>query len=369
MSKQKDTLVVNGKIFDVTAGRSAGISSNYVKNLDGFFKPSHTSTRRPHHHAAASGLTASHKRQQPAATAVHHRREHAKTLMRSAVTKPQPVKLAALSSRLEPSSSAVRIISAPLLHVQERHSRAKQTTKSRLISRFGTDLVEPQIDKKTLPLQVKRHPDEPVNKYAHSAISDSLTNRLTETASDTSDIFTAALSRATSHEQPAPSVASHRKSKRSGIRRRAANVLVSTAVVLVLGSFIAYQNMASINLHMAATKAGVQASLPTYRPAGFALSRHIQTSPGQIVISFHSNSDNRNFSITQKASDWNSQTLLDNFVALHDSHYQRLSQSNGKTIFVYGDANATWVDGGVWYNIVGNSSLSNEQLLKLANSL
>jgi len=122
-------------------------------------------------------------------------------------------------------------------------------------------------------------------------------------------------------------------------------------------------------MHVASARAGVHASLPSYQPAGFSFTGPIKYKPGQITISFKSNSDNqRNFSITQSASSWDSQTLLENYVTPTGQPYQT-DEVSGKTIYIYGTSNATWVDGGIWYNVQGNSSLNSAQLLRLADSI
>ena len=364
MGKQKNTIIVNGKVLDANTGTP--IVHRHPKTLDGFIIPK--ATTKPSHLSTSITPKASPKRGGHSATDMHHRRQHSKTLVRSTVTKPNTPKLAALAARLETSgNSASSIVSAPIFHVEQRHKRANNIARSNLISRFSPNDPEPLLVTKTVSLRVKSRPKEHISGHNNTPIADSLETEPKTSVSE--DIFTAALGRATSHQKPTLKKGrKHRVAKKLGISARAANIVVSVAIVVALGGFIAYQNVPNIAMHMAVAKAGVNAALPGYKPSGFAISRQIQATPGQVVINFHSNSDSRNFSITQTASDWNSQTLLDNYVALNDQQYQRLSQDNGKTIYIYGDTSATWVDGGIWYNITGKSSLSNDQLLKIANS-
>jgi hypothetical protein len=72
--------------------------------------------------------------------------------------------------------------------------------------------------------------------------------------------------------------------------------------------------------------------------------------------------------LSQRSSEWNSDALVQNFVATSRRAYQSY-QDNGKTIYIYEGNNATWVDGGVWYQIEGNASLNSDQLLRIAKSL
>ncbi len=326
-------------------------------------KPSPRSSSTAANHIAAP------PRRRHAANAhkVHRRRDHAATLMRTAVTKPHSHHPSPAAGRLEPDSTdpgqndAFTSINAQ--PAVARRQRAQKTSKSGSISRFSYSADIPVVVKKTAHLAVQDSPSQSITVHHITEAAPALSTPV-------GDLFESALTKATSHQQPAPKT-KHRRSKTAkklGLSRRATNIGATALIVLALGGFIAYQNLASISMHMAVAKAGVHATLPGYRPAGFALSHNFQTAPGQVVISFKSHSDDRNFKLSQSTSDWNSQTLLDNYVATTDEHYQQISQGNGQTVFLYGDANATWVNGGVWYKIEGNSSLSSDQLLKIANS-
>lgn len=121
-------------------------------------------------------------------------------------------------------------------------------------------------------------------------------------------------------------------------------------------------------MRLAASRAGVPGTLPNYQPSGFGMSGPIQYKAGQITIHYKSRSDSRAFHINQRSSEWDSATLLDQFVATNRRSYQTY-QDNGKTIYIYDNDNATWVDGGIWYQIEGNSSLNSDQLLRLAASM
>ncbi len=58
---------------------------------------------------------------------------------------------------------------------------------------------------------------------------------------------------------------------------------------------------------------------------------------------------------------------LTNHVLTNKQPFQTF-QDAGKTIYIYEDSKATWVNGGVWYQINGNASLTSDQLLRIANS-
>lgn len=138
--------------------------------------------------------------------------------------------------------------------------------------------------------------------------------------------------------------------------------------VLLVGSVFAFQNMPEIAMKIASTRAGLNANLPAYQPSGFALAGPIKYNSGEVTLNYKSNSDERAFNVVQKNSSWNSETLLENFVETNTRPYQTF-QANGRTIYIYDGNKATWVDGGVWYNIDGQANLNSDQLLKIAESL
>lgn len=150
--------------------------------------------------------------------------------------------------------------------------------------------------------------------------------------------------------------------------QRTGRLAAASLAVLVLIGFFVYQNVPSLSMRLAASRAGVDAQLPGYAPAGFSQDKLVSYSPGKVTINFHSNTDSREFKLVQQVSNWNSQALADNFLAAKSKQYQTY-QASGKTIYIFDGSNATWVNGGVWYQIEGHSSLSSDQILKIANSI
>ena len=119
---------------------------------------------------------------------------------------------------------------------------------------------------------------------------------------------------------------------------------------------------------MAGSRAGFAASLPSYQASGFGLSQ-IRTNAGEVALNFKDkNNVNKNYVVQEKPSSWDSLALRDNFVSVTDNKSRTL-QSNGMAIYLYGDNNATWVNGGIWYLVSGNGTLSDNQIINLANSL
>ncbi|MDR2524392.1 MAG: DUF4367 domain-containing protein, partial [Candidatus Nomurabacteria bacterium] len=73
------------------------------------------------------------------------------------------------------------------------------------------------------------------------------------------------------------------------------------------------------------------------------------------------------YALTEQNSNWDSNGVLENKVKTTTNNYQTLTQK-GLTIYRY-DGKATWVNGGVLYTISDGNNLSNEQILKIIDSL
>jgi len=188
------------------------------------------------------------------------------------------------------------------------------------------------------------------------------------------DIFQRALTHATAHEQPpvhpkklARLQRSTSRPKRPAAHRRTITLATTALAVVLLTGFIAYQNKANLTLRVASAAAGFHATLPGYKPSGFAIA-NFKYSVGNVAVNFHNAQTNTSYSLTQKNSNWDSQTLLDSYVATKSHTYQTL-QSGGRTIYIYGNNDAAWVNNGIMYQVSSNGSLSTSDVLGIATSM
>jgi|AntRauTorckE6833_2_1112554.scaffolds.fasta_scaffold03398_2 hypothetical protein len=179
-----------------------------------------------------------------------------------------------------------------------------------------------------------------------------------------------AVDNATSHEQTFDEPSQSRMSRLwDKLVNAPTAVRYSLASLLMVGGLatIGYMSLPYLSVQIASSQSDIAASLPEYKPSGFQLNKDVEYSPNHIALQYDSVSDNRTFRINKEKTDWTSESLRHSFVETKGL-YQAVP-SNGKTIYIYNESNATWVDGGVWYNIEGSSSLNSDQLLRLANSL
>ena len=285
-------------------------------------------------------------------------------------TKPQITHPSAPLTSQPGSAGGMEFRSRPSLFTspdKERASRAKHVNKSNLVSKFSefTTSTVQSVQTVVRPMSVAKAPAAPSSDAPPQPVAPA------RRAQPADAMLKKGLARADAHEQPAykkPKLRS-RAARKLGTSTKVVSIGAAAFAFLLLGAFFAYQNVPNFAMRVAATRSGVHASMPGYQPAGFAVRGPIHYSSGEVTISFNANADAaRKFTITQKNSTWNSDALLNNYVASAGKMYQTY-QDQGRTIYIYNGSNATWVNEGVWYNIAGNSSLNGEQLVRIATSM
>lgn len=158
-----------------------------------------------------------------------------------------------------------------------------------------------------------------------------------------------------------------RPKQRFAMQPRLATIFTSAFALLLLGGYLTYINLPNLSMRVAAARAGVAAKFPNYQPDGYRFDGPISYAPGEVTINFKSNTNDSRFSIKQKASNWDSQAVLDNYVAKESTTYLTY-QERGLTIYAFNNK-AAWVSGGLLYTIDGDASLSSEQILRMATSI
>jgi len=380
VGKNNNFIEINGRRYNAVTGVAVGTAElpKIRQSLDGVIAPaasaqsaqplrSNKTVSQPQQQTHQSVIQPT-KVQKPslqdvrrptAKPATNHTPEQAKTLMRHAVHKPQPD----LKRHLVAQSPTDILIKQPQLPVTPKLSvatvdstrwhRAKAIAKSQLVSRFN---------------QVQ--PSPPIAPTTTKVISQTLAQPLRQPAvkkppKTTADLLQFAVEQATSHQEAPIKL---KKSSRAGLNKHLVGIGTLAAAFVLLVGVLVHQNMADIKLNLASSKAGFAASLPAYQPPGFSLA-NISSDTGTVALHFHSNSDtDRDFVVTEKPSGWDSPTLRDMFVSQTGQSYQTV-ESAGRILYIYGQRNITWVNGGIWYQIQSNDSLSNQQLVDLANSL
>ncbi len=160
-----------------------------------------------------------------------------------------------------------------------------------------------------------------------------------------------------------------KKSKNSFFgRQRVASMLTASLAVIVLGGYFTYLNMPGLSVRVAAAQADVAASFPDYHPDGYRFNGPVAFAPGQVAIDFVANGGNTKYTVTEQKSSWDSQAVYDNVVAKTAEDSYVTNSQQGLTIYTF-KGEAAWVNKGILYTISGDAPLSNEQLLRIAGSM
>ena len=357
MRKKNNIIEINGKRYDA----STGVALSHAPSAVTPAKPKATvvvSAKPP------VKSPQGHTRKLSAPHHVSRSPAPASTLMRQVVQKPGQ----GIKRRLRAYGNTDALVETPpVLEAkqsvrrldEQRLEHARHISKSRFIKRFSA--LTPTAG----PAVFQAPPSSPAPSLLQpqpaSARQPARTRVQDKHPATTADLLERAIQQANSHRQPlAPKPSSNRAKRNAGIS-------ASVALAVVLLGLIITQNLSNVRLQMASAKAGFSASLPDYRPSGYSLGQLSYTS-GVVSADFHSNSDGEYYTVTQKRSSWDSSALRNNFVASAGSQYQTVT-AGGRTIYLYGQGSATWINGSVWYIVQSNGALSDRQLVDLATSL
>lgn len=342
MSSPKKTIHINNRRYDASSGQSLEEGQEFIDEYKRLFG---SDDRQSGSRVKPKKSKARLNKQRPTPDGFRRKPERSNTLMRPSVKKPKTIK------PTEPPEEPIKPVSLAT-PTKERVNRAKSVVKSSKISKFHRHAVRASsVPTRVEKLEVK----EPVvHKPAKPA----------ESAGDwpVIDKFEQAIADATSHlEEFVEDAAS---SKRN---RKFAFVTASFIALLVIG-FGAFQAVPLAKVKLAGNKAGFSPSLPSYSPSGFGLTGSVGASSGEVALSYKSRTDDKGFKITQAPSEWNSESLINNFLTANGKQYQTV-ENDGKTIYTYDNSNATWVDGGIWFKLESNANLTSDQLIKIAQGL
>lgn len=374
VTKTYSVIDINGNRYDAVTGQLAGAAkkvASQVRNapagvIDGFTRRNPSPSKLPVHNMKAKPKaepTKSHsKSSHRPAQSLHRNLQRSHALMRSVVSKPGS----------KPSADNTKTVRGA--HHQElvdtkRASRAIQVVKNTQIRRFGSNSgLVPQMTSAT-----QAHTSAPARAVVRSkpgsnrsgpSIVDRMSSQRLERLLDE------ALLRADSHKNSSGSRKSNGHLSRGIFRApRWASMAAGLAVVLLLGGFFTWQNVPQVSMRLAASRAKIPGSVPSYTPSGFSFSGPIWYSNGEVSVKFKANGDHqRTFTITQRKTNWDSQSLAEN--TLKGSSGVQTSQINGTTVYIYGAMNdASWVNEGVLYSLKDKASLTSDQILKIAGSM
>lgn len=386
----KTTIEINGQKYDAKTGKIHSAASSAAlpktntnsvkqplsngKTIDGVTR--NHSYQNPQPGKIATALAKpqaiAHKLSQVRmpAQSVHRTIEKSRTLLRNAVKKPLSIAgIHSTSTLINDQNTATANSRQPLsAPARTAANSAKRIIQSPTISHFRA-ISKNSFTKVVSSLGVAMPPNTleaspPLVFGKHGKIK-----------TEKPQVFNHRIAKAnyqTSSKSPSEKLAK-RLSRRLKAKPKMAAICVTVLAVLCLGGFFAYQNIPSVAMKVAARSAGFSGRLPDNIPAGYSFKGPIEYAKGYIALHYHSNSDNRQFTVTQKQSSWTSDSLLTNYVEERENEVGGLrhqtSMINGLTVYVTSNGGATWIDRGIWFTVTGEDSLSPDQLTAIAGGL
>jgi len=275
------------------------------------------------------------------------------TLMRRYVEKPDKKASTKLTPKITRTDliKIKKVTTKPLANIKAIDEMAKKIPKSHLITKFQDKVnIEPIITSKPVRKGIE------ISKTMKPIIDEKITN-------PTKKLIEKSINYADSQEMPL--LPKENKSLRWLI---ISFVLALTLFILIQVIDFLYPK---IQISLANHTAGFSATIPETTPAGYSLG-DINAKSAQIVINYNSNSSKATLSITEKPSKWDNQTLIQSFLVPNGYVSSTNWTYKGITIYSFGTANNpgfTWVNGGIWYVVRGNSIISNNQLENIVSTM
>ena len=309
-------------------------------------------TGRPLHVIRTPERTASH-----GAQTMHTQLQHSTTLRRkhSRISHESVVVPARQESK--PAQSPAQTVS-----VHRTPKPQSEVKRSELVSRFAPETPRPASKKVVADIAPTKH-----HMAQRAAVRMSAKQPVQRVVKPSDVLKKEAVARATAEMKPRDNKSAAHKRPRSNVSRRLSMASAALAILL-LGGYFTYLNMPALSTRVAASQAGVNATYPSYHPSGYSLSGPVAYEQGNVSMKFAANTGPQSFTLSQTSSDWDSSAVLDNYILPAAGENYATTRTGGLTIYTYAD-NAAWVNNGVLYTIKANTTLSNDQIQRIATSL
>ncbi len=346
----KNTLVINGKVYDAVTGLPVAAPTPVSKPADvvavPIAAPMSTDVK-----PALRTRTPLHAKQ------AHHVTKKSATLRRDVLKKPAAKPQVGAARRKPATGHITRSEAISRFAPHPQPLKATPAPKTAM-PRLDITPVKAQQKPVTHPIVAQKH--ALVTKPAATKADPQLSSRALK-----EKLIAERLAKVDT--TPVAKVPKQR-SRLFSKQPRVASLLAASFAIMILGGYLTYLNMPGLSVRVAAAQADVAASFPDYHPDGYRFNGPVAYAPGQVAIEFKANGGTTGYTVTEQKSTWDSQAVYDNIVAkAADNSYVTNSQQ-GLTIYTF-KGDAAWVNKGILYTVHGDAPLSNEQLLRIAASL
>jgi hypothetical protein len=309
------------------------------------------------HYDSVTGLpVAEPKIKQPVSKAqeLHGTATRSKTLRRSSVKKSTPSAATATAARPKPS------LSADITPRKRPSTPAAKVARPEAIKKFTTSATAPNASKdiaaRTHPHALKAQQRRTQAKKAPVVAK--------PTVPTSREIKEAEIAKAIA-ATPKPA----KRQKRTERQRHAKLVRIATIVTIAMAIIVAavWINLPTLSVKIASMQSGITARFPHFRPDGYTLKLPVVANDNKVTMTFDSNQNASAFTLTQEKSSWDSQAVRASVEKQSKGQFLT-TNDRGLTVYTF-NGNAAWVNAGTLYTISGGSHLSNDTILRIANSL
>lgn len=363
----KNVIELNGNRYDAVTGKLLGESQvvpvtvatpqkHKSQTVDGVFHSTQTKAKTVVTNPVVAKTVATPLAIKPQpikvahATSNHTTRQPqvAKTLMRSAVKKPNPSfkKQIQVQGTLQAKAPSLITPKTSVYSISpHRLSKASSTPQSPHIARF-TPSQSTNIKITVAPLAVQAPPNEPLEAPTPKTDNKPL------------DIFEQAIANANNFID----TRAHNAAFKKKARRHVATMTGGVLALLVIGGFLVYRNIPSLQLKVASIQAGVPTSaMPDFKAAGFTYAS-TEATPGKLTFALVA--AGKGYKLSQQTTNWSDADLLHNLASYEANgtpNYSRL-EVGATTVYRFSNNSATWIKNGAWYQLSTEASLSDAQV-------
>lgn len=235
-----------------------------------------------------------------------------------------------------------------------RELRAKQTQKSRCISRFGTGDLQP------VPVTYAPIPVQQIPRDSGTVTLPVIARFTNARAHAKPDMFEQAVATSTHFVDLA---ALKHTSRRQAFYRTI--VMAGSGAAILLISFLAYQDIPALRTHVANLRTGIAAAAPDSSKPGVSYAG-VTAVDNKRVLEFRS-AGGQLHRLTERNTNWEEQDMIMQVGGLApDELAQYTTLAAGPvTMYRFADGSATWVKHGTWYHLDTTRGLSDNTLRQL----
>ncbi len=322
MKQQNNTVTVNGQLYDTKTGLQLPPQSSGISN----------------------GSAETRRSQPTTAHTLHSPQRKSTTLRRSSVKKQPPT-----------SQPQKKGVSPDIMPRKRPGSAAKATPRSAVIKKYSPQTKQQHTE--TTDIKPRSHPHEVRARQVRRTATKPAGPR-----QSAKEIKEAEIAKALRNAKPTTSHPTQKKKHTKLVR-----IGSISAIVVLIAAAALWINLPKLSVTIASAQSGVAATIPHFRPDGYSLQIPITAEENKVIITFASNQNDTSFTLAQEKSSWDSQAVRE-LVEKRSSGQFLTTNDRGLTIYTY-NGSAAWVNKGILYTIAGDSYLSNDTILRIANSL